>query len=191
MRAALFVLNCLACAGHARRVQTVVSLSPSDDSPAALNTTSNSSSFAEAPTPTEIEMPKRSSVAEVPTPTELEMPKGTDLPQKSKIVICLITLCHLGCCGVDRCYMGNTLLGVIKGLTAGGLGIWALIDWGVLVLNMVEKSKTIDMLGFEAQWEPGGIEPAFIFGICCVVLTLMKGCGLCRQARKKMQPDDA
>lgn len=34
----------------------------------------------------------------------------------------------LGGLGVDRFYMGYTTLGIIKLITAGGCGIWALID---------------------------------------------------------------
>ncbi|MBB2158519.1 TM2 domain-containing protein [Gluconacetobacter diazotrophicus] len=34
----------------------------------------------------------------------------------------------LGMLGVDRFYVGDTMLGVIKLITCGGLGIWALID---------------------------------------------------------------
>lgn len=33
-----------------------------------------------------------------------------------------------GCVGVDRFYIGDTFLGVIKFLTFGGLGVWYLFD---------------------------------------------------------------
>ena len=46
---------------------------------------------------------------------------------KNKIVAILLSL-FLGGLGVDRFYLGYIWTGILKLITFGGLGIWALID---------------------------------------------------------------
>jgi len=45
------------------------------------------------------------------------------------IVISLLA----GTLGIDRFYIGDTGLGVAKLLTCGGLGIWAIVDWFMIM----------------------------------------------------------
>lgn len=52
---------------------------------------------------------------------------------KSKVTAALLAF-FLGCFGIHRFYLGYTLIGVIQLLTAGGCGIWALIDF-ILILT--------------------------------------------------------
>lgn len=44
----------------------------------------------------------------------------------------------LGTLGVDRFYLGQTGLGVAKLLTFGGCGVWALIDFILILLRKVQ-----------------------------------------------------
>ncbi|MEE2953583.1 MAG: TM2 domain-containing protein [Bacteroidota bacterium] len=47
------------------------------------------------------------------------------------ILLCLF----LGCLGIHRFYTGHTTIGIIQLLTLGGCGIWALIDFIILLMG--------------------------------------------------------
>ena len=46
----------------------------------------------------------------------------------------------LGCYGVDRFYVGDTGVGILKLITCGGCGIWAIIDWFLIMGTTREKN---------------------------------------------------
>ena len=50
------------------------------------------------------------------------------IPYKDPTTLLIISIL-LGAYGVDRFMLGDTGLGVAKLLTAGGCGIWAIVDW--------------------------------------------------------------
>merc|ERR1712096_286143 len=76
---------------------------------------------------------------------DVEQVKG---PLKSKVTLAVIGLFGGGLCGIDRCYLGQPILGTVKGITLGGLGIWFFIDWVVVFINMLQKATEINIMGF-------------------------------------------
>ncbi len=47
----------------------------------------------------------------------------------------------LGFLGVDRFYLGYTVLGILKLITFGGFGLWSLIDFIMILMNKVPDSQ--------------------------------------------------
>lgn len=51
--------------------------------------------------------------------------------------------------GIDRFYIGNTGLGIAKLLTCGGLGIWTIVDW-FLIMNATKEANFEMLMPFLA-----------------------------------------
>lgn len=116
-------------------------------------------------------------IAQVFKQIEFELsPKTAAAPKKNKLILLLIEfICIGGCCGIDRCYMGQTCLGIAKGLTFGGFLIWAFIDWWVVVVNAIEKFTSINTFGFAADFERDTIDGAFYLS-CAMIATFACTC---------------
>src|SRR5579862_5159079 len=68
----------------------------------------------------------------------------------------------LGIFGADRFYLGYKNLGIVKLLTLGGLGVWALIDTLLLLTNNIQDAKGYQLSEYK-QNRPAAILIFVIF----------------------------
>lgn len=75
-------------------------------------------------------------------------PKKSDfdillLARQKDPLLALVLSLFLGGWGVDRFYVGDVLLGVLKFFTLGGLGVWIIIDWFLIMSAAYKKNIEI------------------------------------------------
>lgn len=100
---------------------------------------------------------------------EHELPGGS-LPRTNKVWLAVIYFFHLYFCGVDRCFLGQICIGIIKGMTLGGVGIWALLDFLIIIKSMLMQDMTLDTLGMQAQFTQDDVQVAFWITVVGLVL---------------------
>ena len=64
--------------------------------------------------------------------------------EKDWLTAVLLSL-FVGVLGIDRFYLGYTGLGIVKLLTCGGLGIWALIDLILIVMGRLPDASNLPL----------------------------------------------
>jgi len=69
------------------------------------------------------------------------LPPGLPISAKSKSTLVLLAWL-LGIFGGDRFYLGQTGLGILKLVTLGGCGVWALID--VIMITVGDTPRDAD-----------------------------------------------
>lgn len=68
--------------------------------------------------------------------------------EKSFIVTWVLSLL-VGVFGVDRFYLGKIGTGILKLVTLGGLGVWALVDLIVILCDGMRDKKGLKLAGYE------------------------------------------
>jgi TM2 domain-containing membrane protein YozV len=67
--------------------------------------------------------------------------QSQSMKEPTTVLIISILAGHLG---IDRFMLGETGLGIAKLLTCGGLGIWTIVDWFIIM----NKTRDINMQKF-------------------------------------------
>lgn len=94
--------------------------------------------------------------------------------RKSELTLVLIEFLFVGCLGVDRCYMGQPCLGAVKGLTFGGLGVWAVLDLVAVVVTSLSQADNINAFGYRAELT--NVLPAFWATIIFILVPICVPC---------------
>lgn len=81
--------------------------------------------------------------------------------QKKDRTTALVLSLFFGSFGVDRFYLGQTGLGVAKLLTCGGLGLWSIIDW-ILIMGAADQKNMQTLTQLQAVYPAG--PPALGYG---------------------------
>ncbi|MBR6722477.1 TM2 domain-containing protein [bacterium] len=90
-------------------------------------------------------------------------------PKSSRsYIVTLLLAMFLSGFGIHRFYTGYILIGIIQLLTAGGFGIWALIDLIALVMNSYRDAEGNELEGHNAGC-------AMIVGIVLIISFVMGG----------------
>jgi len=67
--------------------------------------------------------------------------------EKKQYMVALLLSVFLGGLGIDRFYLGYTVLGIVKLVTAGGCGIWWLIDLILIATKKLKDANGNDLEG--------------------------------------------
>lgn len=109
--------------------------------------------------------------------------------EASKTAVVLTSALGLGILGVDRFVAGDVGLGLLKLFTLGGLGVWAFVDWVIVMLNALQKS-TQGVFGV-SRWTDASMDASFFVALAAVVVSLLGGIFAARRPVVVVEDDDA
>ena len=89
--------------------------------------------------------------------------------ERSKVVLLILAWIGLGILGIDRMYAGQILIGLLKLITLGGLGIWAFVDYIIILVNALSKSES-GVFGIESWTDSPNT--AFYVGLVLLFISI-------------------
>lgn len=101
--------------------------------------------------------------APAPTPSPAaQTPTGTS---DKKFLTTLLFSIFFGYFGVDRFYLGQVGLGLLKLFTFGGCGIWVLIDQILILTNSLKDSNNLPLARYEDNKTTGFIIAGVVYAL--------------------------
>mmetsp|Transcript_144473 Transcript_144473/g.251862 ORF Transcript_144473/g.251862 Transcript_144473/m.251862 type:complete len:162 (+) Transcript_144473:61-546(+) len=95
---------------------------------------------------------------------------GAGTECKDAVVLVVLEGLGLGVFGIDHFYMGSVGTGLLKLFTAGGCGIWVLVDMIVVFVNALKKHDHIDFPGIAGTFEDENMDTAYLIALIFVIL---------------------
>ena len=92
----------------------------------------------------------------------------------------------LGLFGVDRFYLGKYWTGLLKLLTFGGLGIWQLVDFTMIMSGSMRDKQCNEMLDY-AKYKKLAAKTTLIFALVACALILAVGAATVYYVNQFMQ----